>query len=155
MAARVDQLCDQVKAVIEAAARVRPLAGTEIVVTCDPTPDIDGDTMAAGRMQVVIWWGRHTDAESPARGVDARDYEISILAVEKCGDAGRVPNNWLRERTEWVEECVRRPLANARERLDGAYPLTEGDVELDREELVERWLFWTVVSITYRDEREV
>lgn len=159
MTARVDQLCDMAKAVIRTAAAARPLywdgQATTITVTCDDVPDIDGDDLPTGTLYVVIWADGYSDGGPLARDTDARDYRLRFLVVEKCPDAGRVPNEWRRERSAWVDEVIVNALSDARDELDGAYALTLDDVTFDQEELLERWLFWTVVSITFRDEREV
>ena len=55
MAARVDDLCDAAKSVIEAAAVANPLTSTTVSVSCDDLPDIDADDMAAGTLYVFFW----------------------------------------------------------------------------------------------------
>jgi hypothetical protein len=155
MAARVDELCDAAKAVIEAAAIANPIPGTTITVTCDDDPDVDADTLPAGQMYVMVWWDSYSDAGPVTHGEDATDYRLCCLVVEKYGEAGAVATAWRRERTAWVETCVRQALGNPRVALDDAYPTAEGDVMYDQDELIERKLFWTKVEITFRDERGV
>jgi hypothetical protein len=124
-------------------------------VTCDDVPDVDGDDMPDNTLYVLIWSDGYSDGGPVSRGEDATDYRLKFLIVEKCPTPGRVPTDWRRERTAWVDACIVRALGDAREGMDGAYALTLDDVTFDQEELLERWLFWTVVSITIRDEREV
>lgn len=158
--ARVDQLCDLTKSVIEAAAAVNPLRNEDgsavtITVTCDDDPDLDADDMPGGTMYVLIYFDGYADGGPETRGADLTDYRLCFLVVEKYPLAGRVPTDWRRERTAWVDECVVKALGNARPQLDGAYAMTLDDLEYSTDELVERQLFWTRALITFRDTREV
>lgn len=153
MAARVDELCDAAKTVIETAATANPLAGTTIVVTTEDVPDIDADDMPAGTLYVWIWWESYQDGGPAARGIDNTDYLLRFLAVQRFGESGQPTQAWRRARTEWVDTCIVRALGDARDRLDGAYAMTLEEVLYDQDELLERKMFWTRVAITIRDER--
>lgn len=155
MAARVDELCDAAKTVIEAAAVANPLAGTTVTVTCDDIPDIDADDLPAGIIYVLIWFESYSDGGPDTRGEDIRDYRLCFLIVQRYGEAGEPTTAWRRERTAWVDTCVVESLSDPRVRLDTtAYALSLDEVAYDQEELLERKLFWTKVSITVRDHED-
>lgn len=159
MAARVDELCDAAKARIEAAAAANPIAGTTVTVSVDDDPDVDPDELAAGEMLVFVWWASYRDAGPADRDEDATAYTLVFLAVEKCGaddlESGRVPTAWRRVRSEWLDAVLVRSFGDPRERLaDTAYADALEDVEFDRDELVERKLFWCTVTVTFIDHAE-
>lgn len=151
MPARVDELCDLARDVIQAAALSNPLAGTAVSVECVDDPDVDTDAMPAGEMKVFVCWAEYSDDGPASRRGNATDYQIVVIAVEVCGEAGKVPTDWRRLRTEWVDKCVVKVLGDARARLGGAFALRLDAVTYDLEELTERHAFWSGVAITLRE----
>ncbi len=152
---RADDLCDLAKAVIEAANVANPIPGTTTTVTCEDDADIDTSEIPPGQMKVFVSWEQYEDGGPASRAEDITDYTLVILCVEVCGEAGKVPRAWRKERTAWVRRCVIDTLGDARKgsRLDGAYALRVDRVGFDLEELTERKALWMGVAITLRDIR--
>lgn len=155
MAARISELRDAAVSVIEAAASVSPISGTTIDVSAAVALGVDPAELSAGTMLVQVRAGGYADGGPASRGVDITDYRIQVAVIECYGDAGEVPTDWLDERLDWFDTCVIRSLGNARERLDGAYALSLSDVEIDEDELQDKWLVWLQSEIVFRDERVV
>lgn len=151
--ARVDDLCELARSVIEAAADVYPIDGTTVTVECEDDPEVDTSEMSPGLMRVYVTWSSYADDGPANRREDATDYTLVILGVKVCETPGKVPTAWRRIRTDWVDTCVVRALADARHQLDGAIPWRLDDVSFDLEDLTERKAFWTGVAITLRDIR--
>lgn len=151
--ARIDQLADAARAVIEAAAN-DPDA---VYVTCEDVPEIDPengwppacDVTPSPPRWVYVMAPQYADAGPMTRGEQGTNYTLDILTVERCEDAGPVPLAWRRERTAWVQEKIVATLTDARTPLDGtAYPDTF-ELNWVVSELAERKLFFCLVSITY------
>lgn len=151
MPARVDELCDLARDVIRAAAVDHPIPGTEVSVECVDDPEVNTDEMAAGEMQVMVCWAEYSDDGPANRREDVTDYQLVVIAVEVCDEPGKVPTEWRRLRTEWVDTCVVKALGDARDKLGGAFALRLDAVTYDLEELTERHAFWSGVAITLRE----
>jgi hypothetical protein len=96
------------------------------------------------------------------RGADTNEYEIAALVVELYRGEGDPPEDWVRERVEFVEQIVYGSLQDPRrERLlqttpwNGLYPADAGvDPVFDPEELTQRRLFASLARVTYRETVE-
>jgi len=153
MISRADDLCDLAKTVIETADAADPIPGTTMTATCEDDPEIDTGDMLPGQMKVYVGWEFYEDGGPASRGEDITDYQLVIMCVEVCGDAGKVTRDWRKVRTAWVDKCVVEALGNARKagRLDGAFALRVDRVSHSFEELAERKAYWIGVAITLRD----
>jgi hypothetical protein len=67
--------------------------------------------------------------------------------------AGAVTTTWLDTRVGWFEANVTRALGDARDLLSGAYALSVADVEIETEELADKWIAWLQAEVVIRDER--
>lgn len=138
--ARIDELCDSVAAVLTAAA------GAAATVTADDdVPDVDFETITE-RLVFVMPVSRE-DRGPVSRRADGKAYQIGVLVVERYTDAGPMTRAWRSERTAWVDEKVVAVIGDARDRIEGAYA-ERVEVTEDREEQVERKLFWSEVTVT-------
>lgn len=155
MAARIAEIRDAAVAVIEAAAVATVISGTTADVSAVAQLAVDPDEMTATVRQVQVRAAGYADGGPVTRGIDATDYRIQIAVVEVYTGAGDVPVSWLDDRLEWFDSCVVRALGDARDRLSGAYALSLDDVEIDEEQLTDKWLVWLQAGVTLRDERAV
>lgn len=153
MAARISELRDAVAAVIEAAATATVISGTTASVSAVAQLAVDPDAMTANVRLVQVRAAGWADGGPAARGVDLTDYKIQIAVIESYTGAGDVPVLWVDDRLEWFDACVVRALGDARDRIDGAYALSLDDVEIDEEQLQDKWLVWLQCGVTLRDER--
>lgn len=155
MAARCNQIRDMVVQVLQASAAALPLADTTIDVSAVTVIRVDPEEMTANTMRVQVRADGWTDGGPASRGEDLTDYRIQVAVVEAYTGAGDVPAAWLDERVNWFERAVVQSIGDARDDLDGAYPLTLDDVAIDPDELDDKWLVWLTAEVTFRDEREV
>lgn len=155
MAARIAELRDAAKLVIEAAAVSTVITGTTATVTAVTTLMVDPDDLTAGVREVQVRAAGYADGGPVTRGIDATDYRLEIAVIEAYTAAGDVTTSWLDARLAWFDTCVVRALGDARDRLDGAYALSLDDVEIDEEQLQDKWLVWLQCGVTLRDERVV
>jgi len=91
---------------------------------------------------------------------DQNDYTYTIMVVERYTEQGDAPDEWIDERVKFCEELITK-LGDARGEwlLSGGvqglglWPeIAEITTVYDAEELHERKLFVSVLSITYREE---
>lgn len=144
MAARLDELCDVVKAALEAAAH-----GDATVEVTDKA-EVDFESIS-GRVVFVTGLG-YEDRGPVSRRHDGRAYQIGVQVVEKyAGDEPAMPLAWRRERSEWVERTVFELLNDPRDRLDGAYS-EAAQVLTNRDEQVGKELFWEKVAVVLVEE---
>lgn len=157
--ARIDQLADAAKLVIETAAN----DPANVYVVCDDLPDLDPDPDGEGggfpfrqggptppeRRWVCIMAPEYSDGGPASRGEDVTSYTFDILIAELYEGTGKVPLAWRRERTAWVKEKVYDTLSDARTPLGGtAYP-DRVEVFNGWQELGEKKMFWSQVTITF------
>lgn len=120
--------------------------------------DIDSKAVA-GRKVYVFRSGYST---TPAdRGEDQGDYTVAVMVVERYTGQGDPPETWIDDRVDWCEWLVRllgdprgdRLLATAGDPYSGLWPQSaEVTVVHDIEELAEKKLFVSVLSVTYREQ---
>ena len=142
--ARIDELCDSVAAALTAAAH-----GTATVTAADDVPDVDFETITE-RLVFVTPVGRE-DRGPVSRRQDGRAYQVGVVVVERYTAAGKMTRAWRSERTAWVDEVVVSTIGDARSRIEGAYAERIETTE-DREEQVERKLFWSETVVTLVEE---
>lgn len=150
--ARIDQLADAAKAVIEAAVG----EDLGVYVACEDVPDIDPengfpveDVSPPPPRRVYVMAPRYADAGPVTRAEQATFYTLDVLTVERCEEVGPVPLAWRRERTVWVHDKIVATLTDARTPLaDTAYP-DSYEVDWVVSELAERKMFFCLVTVTY------
>ena len=149
MAARIDELCDAI------AARLMSqwASPAPAVVLVDEEYTVP-DALPAGRVVFVNDIG-YTQAEQVSRDEDSYDYQVGILVVERYPGAGTPPKAWLRERKEWVESNIFRPLNDSRVLLAGAFRAYQSPevISIDREAAMMHHLFWSELVLIYRECR--
>lgn len=122
--------------------------------------DFDLDTAAlAGRQ---VWVFPSTYGGGPAfRGDDQNDYTVVLTVAEVYAAEGPVDPVWVRERIAWCEWLLNllgdpraeRLLANPGDPDGGLWPQeAEVTTVYDLEELGARRLFFSVLTITYREQ---
>ena len=97
--------------------------------------------------------------EFATRASDRGDYTFVLLVVERYREQGDPPDEWVDGRVsfcEWLANVTgdaRGPRLLATNHLDGLWPeVAEVTTVFDLEELTERKLFLSVLTITYREE---
>lgn len=97
--------------------------------------------------------------ELVTRASDRGDYTFVLLVVERYREQGDPPDEWVDERVNFCEQLAdaagdaRGPRLLATNSRDGLWPETaEVTTVFDLEELTERKLFVSVLTITYREE---
>lgn len=159
--ARIDQLADAAKAVIEAAAN----DPTGVLVACADVPEIDVNGEGADGFpppstvsppqprRVFVMAPQYADAGNATRGERATAYTLDVLTVEVCPEVP-VPLAWRRERSAWVHDKIVTPLTNESEPLDGTAVPDTFEVSTQFHELDERHLFFCLVTVTYLEHAE-
>lgn len=146
VAARVLDVCDACVAAIAAAWSP---AGDDSVSRVYEV-DIDAATLAGRKVYVfpagMAW------VELGTRLGDVHDEKVTVVVVERYGEAGAVPAAWLDSRVEFVQDAILDVLDDPRGQPVPGYWSQESAVEVvyDLEELVQRKLFWSVASFTFR-----
>jgi hypothetical protein len=152
MPARVDVLCDAVKAVIDAFVTATPPPdGAVATVEVADVPSVDFEAMAPDTLYLAVTQDGYDPGSPVSRGGDTAGYPVRVICVARYTDRGRPTLAWRRPLSEWFAGLVDR-LNDPRQRVDGAYPDASEDVQFDRAELVERKLFWSEFAVTYRDD---
>lgn len=107
--------------------------------------------------KVFVFPSAYTN-ELATRVSDRDDYTFVILVVERYREQGDPPDEWTDERVEFCEWLLntvgdaRGQRLLATNHLDGLWPETsEVTTVFDLEELTERKLFMSVLTITYRE----
>lgn len=111
--ARIDSVCDLVKAAIEAGVTVGD--GTT-VTTDDPYGSIvdpDAPNAATGR---VVWVFPNAEAQiaQASKTKQLNGYTISVQTIARYPEAGEPPSEWVRQERKWVQDYVRDLLSPAR-----------------------------------------
>lgn len=123
----------------------------------DPDLYLDNPTLAdrfTGRRVYVA--GLAQRQQGPAtRAEDANDYDVAVIVIERyTGEEAEVPDEWLDDRTAWVEAEVYDRLGDAREEDDepvpGAFPVSQEIQQANPDLLREQRLFWSEAVITFR-----
>jgi hypothetical protein len=153
MASRLGTLRDAAVTLITAATVSDPIVGTTFTVSAVNVLEIDPDEMGAGECSVMVRGDGWADGGAAARGYDATDFRLQIAMVEMYTAAGAVTTTWLDTRVGWFEANVTRALGDARDLLSGAYALSVADVEIETEELADKWIAWLQAEVVIRDER--
>lgn len=154
MAARITEVRDAV------AERVRswwgPTGADEVVALY--RVQIDADELVGRKVYVIPT----TFAGVPAdRGEDQDDYTFAVIVAEKypSESAGDPAEAWVDERVAWCERLLQGVLGSARgtrilaaSATGGLWPeAAELTAVYDVEELAERKLFLSVLTVTYRE----
>jgi len=154
--ARVDDCADAVVTAIKAAWTTRQAPDD---VTAVYAPDIglnpdQPDTLVSGR-QVFVFAEAWAAAETVSRADVRRRYTVWVLTVERYTEsAAPVPVEWIRERTAFVESLAN--LFAPGSSIDGSLSsyyvppdaLPEVQIVADREELIQRAAFWSVLVLS-------
>lgn len=156
MAARIVEVRNGV--VARVAAWWEPAAPDEVSAPWDL--DLDTGKMKGRKVQVFP----STYTGGPVtRGQDQDDYTLVVLVAEVFEPSGDIPPEWVDERVAWCEsllDLLGDPRAERLLAVDGApdsglWPETaECTTVYDLEELTERKLFLSVLTITYREHAE-
>lgn len=155
MAARVTEVRDA------AVGRVgdwwAPVAPDEVVGLS--RVDIDSATLTGRKVYVF----RSAYARAPAtRGEDQGDYTLQVMVVERYADPGDPTEPWVDERVDFCDQLVEvlgdarggRLLADPGDPTSGLWPETAEVAEVhDIEELAERKLFVSIMTVMYRETR--
>lgn len=162
MASRIGQLRNAAKKLIDDWWEARWAAEDEVV--SDYEFEIDSKTHKGRKVYIVP----ATGAISPVdRGTDLRDLGLLFLVVDKFAKdegQGRPPEDWTDERVEFTEDLLG-VLSNPRQAnllavdgqsRSGFWPqLSEWTTVYDADLLLEKRLFLSVITVTYREENEV
>lgn len=151
MAARIDDLVDIVVGEVERKAASVAVAGITTTVTATDIVDVDSDDLTGTTLTVYVSPDGYEDGGPVTRGRDATLYAIRVTTVGKFTGDVADRDQWRRDRTEWVHEAVFKPLGDPRTDFDGTYA-DRIELTWDREELVERNLFWCDVLLTLKEE---
>lgn len=156
--ARADQLCDAAKVALEAAVAALPAEpGITVEVILDDEPEIDPEDMPVGKRRVYVGWSGYRDAGAVSRGEDATLITLRFACVERCPKAtlvaGRVPLDWRRVRSGWVDALLVEAFGDARKPLDGATADSLEEVEFDRDAMRGPKLFWCEAAVTFLDHQ--
>ena len=166
--ARIDQLADAAKLVIETAA-ADPV---NVYVVCDDLPDLDPQKTDDGsghflgfpyredgpdppqRRWVCVMAPQYADGGPATRAEGITFYTLDILIAERYEEAGPMPLAWRRERTAWVKEKVVDTLTDERTPLDGSAVADTFEVQQAWDVAAESKVFWCLVSITFMEHAE-
>lgn len=166
--ARIDQLADAIKLVIQTAAN----DPDNVYVVCDDLPDIDPDAIpdesgnnhefpyreggptTPEKRWVSIMAPLYEDAGAASRAEQITRYTFDILIVERCEEAGKMPLQWRRDRTAWVKEKVVDTLTDERNPLDGSAVADTVEVRQAWDAAAESKMFWCLVTITFIEHAE-
>ena len=152
MAARIVEVRDAV--VERVAAWWGPSAPDEVLGPAE----FDLDTSKMLGRQVRVFPSTYTGGPVDRSG-DQNDYTVVIAVTEVFRDAGEVPAAWVDELVAWSERLLNAVGSVRAERLlatgeagSGLWPETaECTTVYDLEELTERKLFLSVLTIMYRE----
>lgn len=152
MAARIDDLCDAVKAIVDAYVTATP-PPTPLVAEVEVAdiPSVDFEAISATKLYIAVTQDGYDPGSPISRAEDGGSYPVRVICVARYCDGGRPTLAWRRPLTEWFAGLVDR-LNNPRERVSGAYADASEPVEFVRAELLERKLFWSEFAVTYRDD---
>lgn len=147
MSTRINDLCDSlVTAIRDTWFPISPdLVSREYEV------DLDSATFLGRR--VYVFPDLYATPEPASRSEDYEDLTVQILVAERCADVGAVSKDWLDSRVQWVQDVIVGYLDRVRSEpaiLGDHWPQSREVEVYDRESLVERKLFLSVVSITFR-----
>lgn len=146
VSARVLDVCD---ACVTAISVVWPPTAPDSVSRIYEV-DIDAATLT-GR-KVYVFPAGSGWVELGTRLGDIHDEKVQVVVVERYTEAGAVPASWLDDRVEFVQDYVLDTLDDPRGEPVPGYWCQESSVDVvyDLEELVQRKLFWSVSSFTFR-----
>ena len=150
MALPADDLVDAVVPALQASPPTPPTDSTLTVVATD-TPTVDPDKLAAGELQVWVFWENYEPGVPASRGEDTGGVTVGVVAVERYTDAGRVTLAWRRERSAWFKAAVVEKLNDPRVRVGGFYPDAAEAVAFDRDQLTGK-VWWEAFTVTMRKD---
>ena len=152
MAARIDDLCDAVKAIVDAHVAATP-PPTPLVAEVEVAdiPSVDFEAMSATKLYLAVTQDGYDPGSPTSRAEDAGSYPVRVICVARYCEPGRPTLAWRRGLSVWFAGLVDR-LNDPRQRVDGAYADASEPVEFVRAELLERKLFWSEFAVTYRDD---
>lgn len=153
MSTRINDLCDSiVTAIRDAWFPVSPDLVERVYEV-----DLDAATFLGRRVYVTP--EAYANQGPANRREDTEDLTAVLLIAERHTLSGAASKEWLDERVKWVQDVVVGTLDRVRNQpailgtpaTGGGYWPQSREVEVyDRESLVERKLFLSVVSITFR-----
>jgi hypothetical protein len=152
-------------------AEVRDAAAAKITAAWSPAdPDgvvaryrVDIDSATHEGRKVYVFPSATASPEPATRGEDVFDYTLAFMVIERFTAAdgmGDPAEAWVDERVAWVEWLwkllgdarAERLLADEEDPDSGLWPeVAEITTVYDLEELAERKLFVSVVTVTYRE----
>lgn len=148
MSSRVLDVCDACVTAISAAWSP---AGNDSV---SRVYEVDLDAATLTGRKVYCFPAGSAWLEPGTRAGDLHDEKVQVVVVERYPDAGAVPTAWLDTRVAFVQDSVLDLLDDSRS-SPGPVPgywcqESSVDVVFDLEELVQRKLFLSVCSFTFR-----
>ena len=117
-------------------------------------PNIDRKSMT-GRKVYVFPLG-YSQVEVMNRAEDKWEYEIGVVIVEKCTDAGEPSETWVNTRINWVQDSIVDRITNHRDEavMEDLTPISfEVDV-FDPGELSAK-VFYSTVSVTFHKVEQI
>jgi hypothetical protein len=149
----LDEIADACKTAIDAALGTHSY---QIQVAESPdieTNDRNSPMFLTTRSVFIIPLG-YENPEMATRSEDVMDYRIGIVVCERYTGMGAPPQDWLRERKQWVAENIYDVLLDQRAEpiLDKIWPQAGAvTVACDPEMVREHKIFWSEIEVTFRE----